>query len=650
MQRSMLQTVGDSYYGLHDLIHDLACFLAGEEFYRLDGDPPTEIPQNIRYMSIHKKVTAADISVFPHSLRAVIVIRELGITNETSTLEALFSNCKKLRALDLKYSWSLRIVLPHYMGNMKLLRHFSLRGELLGPDTICADSLVLNGIRNLFNLQALPWISLTGSRCSFNIRDLRNINEVRKLRIAALCNVGHVNYANEAKLQRKRHLRSLHLDFSAVEGRCQCGLQLQPETVRIPHHHLLDSLTPHCSLRELTIQGYDSSMYPRWLGDPSFFKLTTIQLFDLRSKHLPVLAGLPSLKYLTVDGMKSAEDIGNELFRQSARDKFFPSLTELEFMSMSEWPQWSGVGAGEAPCLNNLSLLFCRKLRSLPLGPLRCLVALNLSYCGSIDMFPALPALRELSIHECSTLSEIPSLPSLLKLVISSCQNLRSIGSHTSSPAWQLQCSSSTNFIAVSSPTKLASLDLWEWECPNLRVGNLPSLTTLKLDNLRCTVMVLLASLPLSTWRFGSAQNSPYIFFIRRNSKALVSFKSLVKKKMINLISSCPALASTRHTWTWLWWDADAAAGEARGARRECESAAGKQRSKVAGKRQWQGQQGGQPTKVRGSDQRASEQKAQLQLQKQKAALGHFAASSGQVAGRLGRLLAKRRLHPTRSV
>ena len=47
VQRSMLQINCGKYltsYSLHDLIHDLVCFLAGEEFYRLEGDPQTEIP------------------------------------------------------------------------------------------------------------------------------------------------------------------------------------------------------------------------------------------------------------------------------------------------------------------------------------------------------------------------------------------------------------------------------------------------------------------------------------------------------------------------------------------------------------------------------------------------------------------------------
>jgi len=135
VQRSMLQIncYPSLSYSLHDLIHDLACFLAGEEFYRLEGGPHTEIPQNIRYLSIHKYITAADISVFPHSVRAIIVLREIGNMNQAVVPKALFSNCKKLRALDIGHSKRLQIVLPDYMGNLKLLRHLSLRVELMPP-------------------------------------------------------------------------------------------------------------------------------------------------------------------------------------------------------------------------------------------------------------------------------------------------------------------------------------------------------------------------------------------------------------------------------------------------------------------------------------------------------------------------------------
>ncbi|WVZ53340.1 hypothetical protein U9M48_004300 [Paspalum notatum var. saurae] len=568
VQRSMLQThcnLTYTWYWLHDLIHDLACFLAGEEFYRLEGDPVNEMPQNVRYLSIYN-YRAADISVFPHSLRAIMVIEESMAVDKMTVPEALFANCKKLRVLDIGRS-RLKQVLPHYMGNLKLLRHLSHR-EMLSfmsePMAFCVDNLVVTGIGNLINLRTLPGISVSRSSCSFNLRELRNINEVRKLHIGGLCDVDDVKYAKEAKLHRKKHLQSLDLDFSVAMVWCRCGLT--PETMRIPHHQLLDSLRPHCSLRKLVIKCYDSAIYPSWLGDPSFSMLTSIMLRNFRSKNLPVLAGLPSLKYLNVFCMQSVEDIGNELFRQSTGDKFFPSLTNLKFESMSDWSQWSEVGAGEPPCLNELSLSECEKLRSLPLGSLRCMVTLNLEWCGSIDMLPALPALRrlriyecsslfeipslpslvelnilgcqnlrsigfhasfpawqqqcssstnlsavrsptkltldtpnhkscgsidilpalpalrELSIYECSSLSEIPSLPSLVKLEISSCYNLRSIGSHASFPAWQLQCSSSRNLSVVSSPTKLASFDLREW--PNMSVGNLPSLTILKLHSL----------------------------------------------------------------------------------------------------------------------------------------------------------------------
>ncbi|CAL4993328.1 unnamed protein product [Urochloa decumbens] len=360
IQRSMLQIgLSRTWYCLHDLIRDLTCFLAGEEFYRLEGDPLTEIPENI------------------------------------------------------------------------------------------------------------------------STRELRNINKVRELRIGGLSNIRHVKYAQEAQLQRKKYLQSLKLSFSVLKEKCPCGLQ--PETVRIPQDQLLESLRPHHNLRELKIISYDSSIYPAWLGDPSFYMLTTIHLIGGRSKHLPVLGGLPSLKYFHVHGMDSVENIGSEIFRQFPGDKYFPSLTNLEFRSMLEWSEWSGVDAGEHPCLNELSILFCEKLRSLPLVPLRCLVALRLFECHSIAMFPELPALRELKMEGCYSLSDIPTLPSLVKLNILKCENLRSIGFHILHMDLQLHGSSRLSVSAVSSLPKLAAFTLHK--CPNLKaVGYLPSLVNLRLN------------------------------------------------------------------------------------------------------------------------------------------------------------------------
>ncbi|TVU18621.1 hypothetical protein EJB05_34728, partial [Eragrostis curvula] len=49
VQRSILQ-MNDSldWFKMHDLFHDLACFLSEGEFYRLEGDALVEIPQNVR--------------------------------------------------------------------------------------------------------------------------------------------------------------------------------------------------------------------------------------------------------------------------------------------------------------------------------------------------------------------------------------------------------------------------------------------------------------------------------------------------------------------------------------------------------------------------------------------------------------------------
>ncbi|XP_066339957.1 putative disease resistance RPP13-like protein 1 [Miscanthus floridulus] len=464
--RSILQPhpiYGDSYL-LHDLVHDLACFFAGEEFHRVEGATLSQIPQNVRYLSINKAITSADISVFPHTLRAIRVFEHCTNISPNAVPEALFSKCKKLRALDISHSMGLGMALHDGVGNLKLLRHLFVQiDRLVGKSTSHhVQNLVLSGIRHLTRLHTLPGIHISRRHCSLNIRDLRNINRVRELSICGLSNIRHVEDATEAQLQRKKHLRSLKLSFNGGEGQCPC--RLHEKHVNIPHNQLLDTLRPHHNLRELSIHRYDSGKYPSWLGNTSFSMLSRIAICRGESKHLPKLGALPSLKYLTVNDMKY----------------------------MTEWSEWPGTDAGGFPCLNTLSISFCPKMISLPLGPFQSLITLNLRWCDSLARLPESPSLHKLEIGYCPALTEIPTLPSLLVLIVKVCSGLRKLPTLPS--LLELDIFDCPSLIPIGSDfpspvvssvccfPKLTTLNLEQ--CRNLcAVGSVPALTTLNLKS-----------------------------------------------------------------------------------------------------------------------------------------------------------------------
>ncbi|XP_006663461.1 putative disease resistance RPP13-like protein 1 [Oryza brachyantha] len=534
VERSFLQLSLNEVV-MHDLIHDLACHLSGNEFFILEGNKPVKIPENARFMSIIDFHTSVQFSAPSHPLWAIVVFGEEH--SEVSNPDILFLNCKNLRVLSLGGS-NLGEALPRHISSLKLLRH--LQGAENAP----------SGIYPLTNLQTIPDIEICRCGDSFNLIELRNLNQIKdQLTIRGLCNLSHVQDANQAQLVSKKNIQVLILDFNEVhcehmlqqdflmteeldltstpEGRYenfQYEDMQQPKYVTVPHNQILETLRPHEGLRELEIYGYNCQSYPSWLGDASFSKLTYIVIISgthkVSQQCVPTLGELPFLKHLTIRQMYYVEHIGREFCSHIAGSNCFPSLITLEFGSMRQWSKWFDVHDGDFPCLQSLVIRRCERLTTLPLDRFSSLHTLELTVCGVISI-PTQPSLLQLSVFDCPELGAVDSMPELNILDIKGCPNLTAVGSlpklktlsadgtqedatphgqqpdhlpvldtlwsiamHTTIPA-----SHNLEELAIVScaglselPTLPSLLKLQITNCPDLSVvGSLPSLTTLSL-------------------------------------------------------------------------------------------------------------------------------------------------------------------------
>ncbi|MED6212091.1 hypothetical protein PIB30_079997 [Stylosanthes scabra] len=170
--RSLIQYVED--YGtffcfqIHDLVHDLAVFVAGDECL-LVGSQDQVISGNIRHLSFIED----DLKYFTQQkfgMRTILFpVHGVGAKNEV-WLNEWISSYKSLRFLDL--SDSTYVTLPQSIAKLKHLRFLSLRNNTKIkrlPDSVCEllnlQSLLLDGctrleilpkeLRKLINLRQL---------------------------------------------------------------------------------------------------------------------------------------------------------------------------------------------------------------------------------------------------------------------------------------------------------------------------------------------------------------------------------------------------------------------------------------------------------------------------------------------------------------
>ncbi|OQU78670.1 hypothetical protein SORBI_3008G027400 [Sorghum bicolor] len=312
-----------SYYIMHDILHDLAQSLSVEDCFRLEEDNIREVPCTVRHLSLQVESLQKHKQIIYklQNLRTIICIDPL-MDDASDIFDQMLRNQKKLRVLYLSFYNSSK--LPESVGELKHLRYLNLirtsvselprslctlyHLQLLQlntmverlPDKLCNLSKLrhlgayidcvptLSGksihqipnIGKLTSLQHMHTFSVQKKQ-GCELWQLKDLNELGgSLKVENLENVSEKEEALESMLYKKNRLKKLRLAWSSEKGM---------DAADTLHLDVLEGLRPSPQLSGLTIKGYKSGTYPRWLLEPSYFE--NLECFKLNGCTL--LEGLP---------------------------------------------------------------------------------------------------------------------------------------------------------------------------------------------------------------------------------------------------------------------------------------------------------------------------------------------------------------------
>ncbi|GLT66268.1 hypothetical protein SLA2020_386410 [Shorea laevis] len=513
---------GGSWYVMHDLIHDLAQFVARKTFFSLENlweanKKPTVNLEKVRHLSFNpgKFDISKKFEVLNEmkSLRTFIpiVVDQCYISN--IVVHDWLPKLQCLRALSLQnYEiWKL----PDSIGDLKCLKYLNLSrtsiknlpesvGLLLQLQTLLlsncrnllkfpltignlidlhhlnimwTDSLeeMPTGIANLKNLLTLPKFMVGKANGLLRLSDLKNFQQLQgQLSILDLQNVFDIQDAREASLGNIHGLDELLLewtsDFSNSRDRSNGEMQV------------LDWLKPHSKLKSLKIVFYGGHKFPLWMGDPLFSNLSYLELKNCeRCTLLPSLGLLPVLKSLSIEGMKAIEAVDPEFYGHGT----FPSLESLVFHNMFNWKKWASPtrSGGEFPCLLKLVIKSCSKLIGQLPNNLSSLINLEIDGCPQLRCSSmSLPLLKNLNIKNCNAalLKSMVNVTSVTSLRIERISKLNCMPKSFVKSLRMLQS------LQVNSCEELTCL----WE-EGTKIANLARLKTMEIRD--CPLLVCLA-------------------------------------------------------------------------------------------------------------------------------------------------------------
>ncbi|KAJ0860778.1 putative virus X resistance protein-like, coiled-coil [Helianthus annuus] len=415
----------ESLFIMHDLMNDLATFVAGEFFLRFDNHMKTkrEALAKYRHMSFTREeyVGYQKFEAFKgaKSLRTFLAV-SLGVDKgwgycylSSKILEDLLPELTLLRVLSLSRFEISEV--PEFIGTLKHLRYLNLSGTRIKvlPENIGnlyhLQTLIVFGCNCLtklpesfsklkklrhFDIRATPLLR----KLPFGIGELESLQILTKIiikgddgfainELKGLTNLyGEVSIEGLHKVQCAKHAQEAKLSLKKITG-----LELQWVNVfdgsRMDtlEEEVLNELKPNSdTLKTLSVVSYGGTQISNWVGDRSFHELVKVSIRGCKKcTSLPPFGLLPSLKRLQIQGMDEVKIIGLELTGNDVNA--FRSLEVLTLEDMSGWEGWSTKNEGSAAvftCLKELYVKNCPQLINVSLQTLPSLKVLEIDRCG----------------------------------------------------------------------------------------------------------------------------------------------------------------------------------------------------------------------------------------------------------------------------
>ncbi|OWM86729.1 hypothetical protein CDL15_Pgr015765 [Punica granatum] len=351
---------------MHDLMHDLAQSVAGDNCITIDSSHEKKLPQGARHVSTN------DLVVLKGQFEKDRRIRSLLFTNEKNYIDiyldvSCFRNLralrvhmaritvisssigklKHMRSLDL--SWNHFQYLPNSISGLCNLETLNLRG------CWCLERLP-RGLTKLVNLRQLDV-----SECPELTHMPRGIGNLTNLQMLVAFKVGEDSIRDDAaglnELSKLTGLRKgLTIECLERVRSVPSGLEasfpiekLALQSLELRWHYIysteadaevLERLRPHPDLKKLSIVAYGGVQPSSWISQ--LHKLVEFEFRDYFGRvHLPPLDQLPSLKRIFLFSLSELQWIElSESESGTPPSNSFPSLEEIRLKSLPKFRGW----------------------------------------------------------------------------------------------------------------------------------------------------------------------------------------------------------------------------------------------------------------------------------------------------------------------